>query len=53
MYDFTSKKLIENPVKSKISCTFEVAHKKVVKELYENLNVLADLDSITIQELND
>ena len=53
MYDFTSKKLIENSVKSKISCTFEVAHKKVVKELYDNLNVLADLDSITIQELND
>ena len=53
MYEFTSKKLIENPIKSKISSTFEVAHKKVVKELYDNLNVLADLDSITIQELND
>lgn len=53
MYEFTSKKLIENPTKSKISSTFEVGHKKVVKELYDNLNVLADLDSITIQELND
>lgn len=53
MYEFTSKKLIENPIKSKISSTFEVSHKKVVKELYDNLNVLADLDSITIQELND
>ena len=53
MYEFTSKKLIENPIKSKISSTFEVGHKKVVKELYDNLNVLADLDSITIQELND
>ena len=53
MYEFTSKKLIENPIKSKISSTFEVGHKKVEKELYDNLNVLADLDSITIQELND
>ena len=53
MYDFSSKKLIENPTKSKISSTFEVAHKKVVKELYDNLNVLADLDSIAVQELND
>ena len=53
MFDFTSKKLTENPAKSKISSTFEVSHKKVTKELYNKLNILADLDSITLQELND
>ena len=35
------------------SSTFEVSHKKVTKELYNKLNILADLDSITLQELND
>lgn len=53
MFDFTSKKLAENPTKSKISSTFEISHKKVMKELYDKLNILADLDSITLQELND
>ena len=53
MWDFTSKKLQENQIKSKITSTFDISHKKVIKELYDRLNVLADLDSITLQELND
>ena len=52
MMDFSSKKLLENPDKSKISTTFELCNKKMMNEIYDKLNGLAELDSITLQELN-
>lgn len=51
--DFSSKKLVENPEKAKISSTFELLNKKLSKEIYENLLGLCQPDSITLQELND
>lgn len=52
MMDFSSKKLLENQEKSKISTTFELCNKKMINEIYNKLNGLAELDSITLQELN-
>ena len=51
--DFTTKKLIENPQKSKITCTFELVNKKACDEIYNKITELCDPDSITLQELND
>ncbi len=50
--DFSSKKLLENPEKSKLSSTFELANKKMMNEIYNKLSSIAELDSITLQELN-
>lgn len=52
MMDFSSKKLLENQEKSKISTTFELCNKKMVNEIYNKLNGIAELDSLTLQELN-
>ena len=53
MKDFTSKKLIENPQKSKISTAFEINNKKTIDEIYDWLNNTTDADSVSLQELND
>ncbi len=53
MMDFTSKRLIENPSKSKLSATFDLTNKKMMHEMYNKLTSLAELDSIALQELND
>ena len=53
MQDFTSKKLIENPQKSKISTSFEINNKKTIDEIYDWLNNNTDADSVSLQELND
>jgi len=53
MSDFTSKKLIENTQKSKISTSFEISNKKVIDEIYDWLNSNMDSDSVSLQELND
>ena len=53
MLDFSTKKLIENKEKSKISSIFNLNNKKAVKDLYNKLNNLAKLDSITLQEINE
>ena len=53
MRDFTSKKLIENPGKSKISASFELSNKKIVNEIYYKLGDITDVDSVSLQELND
>ena len=50
---FTSKKLLENVFKSKVSVEFELANKKMVNELYGIISSKFSLDSINIQELND
>lgn len=51
--EFTAKKLIENPEKSKLSCTFELINKKILDEIFNKLSEMTDADSITLQELND
>lgn len=53
MDDFTAKKLIENPQKSKITTTFEHNRKKAMKNLYNKLSEICSPDAVTIQELND
>lgn len=51
--DFTSKRLIENPDKAKISSRFELANKKIMNEIYQKVKQLSETDSISLQELND
>ena len=51
--DFTTKRLFENPEKSKIISTFEHNRKKVMKNIYKNICEICATDAITIQELND
>jgi len=51
--DFSSKRLLENPEKTKISSTFELYNKKLVKEIYDKLTEMCKPDSIAMQELND
>ena len=53
MKDFTSKKLIENTTKSKISSSFELCNKKFIDEIYKKLIDMTDADSVSLQELND
>lgn len=53
MRDFTTKKLIENPEKSKVSSSFEITNKKMIDEIYETLSSITDSDSLSLQELND
>ena len=51
--DFSSKKLVENPEKTKVSSIFELVNKKMAKEIYNKLSEMCSPDSITLQELND
>ena len=51
--DFSSKKLLENTWKSKISSTFELTNRKKMKSFYNKLSKIAEFDSINLQELND
>lgn len=51
--DFSSKKLIENPEKSKVTATFELCKKDISNDIYNKLNEISCPDSIAIQELND
>lgn len=53
MNDFTSKKLIENPNKSKITTSFELCNKKMINQIYNDLTNLTDADAVSLQELND
>ncbi len=53
MRDFTSKRLIENPQKSKISSIFDISNKRAMNEIYNKLTSIVNPDSITLQELND
>ena len=47
------KKLIENNEKSKITSTFNLNNKKAIKDLYNKLNNIVKIDSISLQEVND
>lgn len=51
--DFSTKRLIENPEKVKVTSTFEHNRKKVMKNIYNKLCEICATDAITIQELND
>ena len=51
--EFSSKKLIENPLKSKVISTFETCNKKLVDSVYKTLKDMTGADSISLQELND
>ncbi len=51
--EFSSKKLIENPEKIKISSRFELNQKKAMNEVYDKLTEICSTDSLTMQELND
>lgn len=51
--DFSSKRLIENPEKSKVSSIFEYNRKKVMKNVYNKISEICTPDSVTIQEIND
>ena len=49
--DFASKKLIENPVKSRITSTFELCNKKEMDDIYYKLIDITDADSVSLQEV--
>ena len=51
--DFSTKKLIENPEKAKVTSTFELTDKKIKDEIYKNLTEICLPDAITLQEFND
>ncbi len=53
MRDFSSKKLIENPSKSKVTSTFEICNKKLIDDIYKNLSEMVSPDALSIQELNE
>lgn len=53
MEEFSCKKLIENPDKSKVSTKFELNRKKVMDDIYNKLSEICTPDSVTLQELND
>lgn len=51
--EFSAKKLIENPEKTKISSVFELNKKTVMKDIYTKITEICSPDSVTMQELND
>ena len=51
--EFSSKKLIENPLKSKVVFIFETCNKKLVDDVYTTIKNISDADSLSLQELND
>lgn len=53
MREFKEKKLVENASKSRITADVEVCNKKVIDEVYHNLSEITDMDSISLQEIND
>lgn len=53
MEEFSAKRLIENPEKSKVSSRFELCQKRIINDIYKKLTEISRPDSITVQELND
>lgn len=51
--EFSAKKLLENPLKSKVSSRFELKNKKGIKDVYNKLTSIVSPDAITIQEIHD
>ena len=50
---FSSKLLIENNEKSKISSTIEINKNRVIGEIYKKLSEICSTEAITLQEIND
>ena len=53
MRDFSSKKLLENPEKVRITSTFDTGNKRKMINFYKKLNALTQFDSISLHEIND
>lgn len=53
MREYSSKRLLENKEKSKISASFELCNKNLINDIYKELSSIAEPDSVSIQELND
>ncbi|MCQ2753978.1 MAG: MgtC/SapB family protein [bacterium] len=51
--NFASKRLLENPEKTKISTVFELSNRKVMNDIYKKLTELTTAESVNMQELND
>ena len=51
--DFSTKKLIENPDKVRVTSTFDFGNKKIMSDFYKKLNHVTQFDSISLQEIND
>lgn len=51
--DFSAKKLLENPEKTKISVKFELSDKKLMKSMYSKITEICTADSVSLQEFND
>lgn len=51
--DFSAKKLLENPEKTKISTRFELSDKKIMKSMYSKLLEICSPESVSLQEFND
>ena len=51
--EFSSKKLIENPSKAKITMMFYLINKKNITNIYKNFNESLKTDAITLQEINE
>ena len=51
--EFSSKRLIENPEKSKISARYELINKNIAKDMHKKISEVCVTDSISLQELND
>ncbi len=49
MEEFSSKRLIENPEKSKVSSRFELNQKKLMNDIYNKLTELCAPDSVTMR----
>ncbi len=51
--EFSNKRLIENPEKSKVTARFELINQNSFKDMYKKLSEVCVTDSISMQELND
>ena len=51
--DFSTKKIIENPDKVRVTSTFDFGNKKIMSDFYKKLNNVTQFDSISLQEIND
>ena len=53
MQDFSSKKLLENPDQARVTSVFDLGNKRMMNNFYKKISSVAQLDSISLQEIND
>ena len=51
--NYSTKRLIENNEKSKVSISFELQDKTLIKDIHAKLSEISSIDAVTLQELND